>query len=204
MVDGGAFSYLDVERVPSFCLLRMSGFEVIGVVASASQIIKYTAEIIDYIRSVFDFVTGTSCQFEQHREHLEALISTVKTIRQTPLLQTSLVRDHLEVLLRQSKTLGQVLRRYTVNLPRKSFRRIWTALFVHKAEGQILRGLASLERDKSNLLLCLTSSYGIVLHEIKERIDSNLMASKDDMSANKQRGPGSLKILYTMFTPNKR
>lgn len=204
MVDGGAFSYLDVERVPSFCLLRMSGFEVIGVVASASQIIKYTAEIIDYIRSVFDFVTGTSCQFEQHREHLEALILTVKTIRQTPLLQTSLVRDHLEVLLRQSKTLGQVLRRYTVNLPRKSFRRIWTALFVHKAEGQILRGLASLERDKSNLLLCLTSSYGIVLHEIKERIDSNLMASKDDMSANKQRGPGSLKILYTMFTPNKR
>lgn len=138
----------------------MSGFEVIGVAASASQIIHYTAEIIDYIRSIFDFVTGTSCQFEQHREHLEALISTVNTIYQIPLLQTSLVRDHLEVLLGHTKTLGVVLRRYTVDLPPKSFRRIWTALFIHKAEGHILRGLASLERDKSNLLLCITSSYG--------------------------------------------
>ena len=193
--------YLGIKEGSSlFCLPNMSGFEVLGVVASASQLIRYTCEIIDYTRSVFAYMKGKSCQFQQHREHLEALVSAVEVIRQTPLLQTRLIRDHLAVLLGRTEILRTALRLYTtVDPPQKLFRVFWTALRAPTVAGQILKDLAILERDKSNLLLCITSSYGIVLHEIREKTNSGLVAVKDNMDPNGHRKASSLKILYSLF-----
>ena len=42
----------------------------------------------------------------------------------------------------------------------------------------------------------VSSSYGIVLGEIKERTNSDLVAFQDDMSSRNHQNPGSLKILY--------
>ena len=64
----------------------MSSLEVIGLIASASQLIRYTGDIIDYTRSIFVFLKGSTRRFGQRREHLEALISAVEVIRQTPSL----------------------------------------------------------------------------------------------------------------------
>lgn len=179
----------------------MSGLEVIGIIASASQLVRYVLEIIDYTGNISTLVKGTSCPFQQHKEHLETLVTAVQTIRQTPLLQTRLIKSHLDSLLDRTEVLRSHLERYTVVVPRRSLSRIWTALLAHKAEGQILKDLATLEREKSNLLLCITSSYGFILHEIKESTDSGLVATKDSMSkATQDSGLSIIPHIYTWFT----
>ena len=157
----------------------MSGLEVIGVVASASQLVRYILEIIDYTRTIWAFIKGASCPFQQHREHLESLISVIGTIRQTPFLQTRTVQTHLKALLNRTETLCATLRRYSTDLTRSTIGKIWTALQAHKAEAQILKDLASLERHKSSLLLCITSSHGLVLHQLKAKMDSDLVIVKE-------------------------
>ncbi|KAL8789035.1 MAG: hypothetical protein Q9195_007001 [Heterodermia aff. obscurata] len=157
----------------------MSGLEVIGVVASASQLMRYLFEIIDYTQSVRTFIRGASCPFQQHREHLESLISVVNSIRQAPLLQTSIIEKHLKALLNRSETLCATLRRYSLDLARSPVNKFWTALQARRAEAQILKDLASLERQKSNLLLYITTSHGIVLHAMIEKRDLSLVINKD-------------------------
>ncbi len=173
----------------------MSGFEVIGLIASASQLIRYTGEIIDYTRSIFIFLKGSTRRFSQHREHLEALILAVEAIRQTPLLQTQLIQHHLGVLLRRTENLRAVLRRYTIDLPQKLLKRFRAALSAQKAQEQILKDLSALERDKSNLLLCITSSYGVTLEKIKRTMDSKLMAPKNDAGSGWDSKSSSSRIL---------
>ena len=173
----------------------MSGIEVIGLVASASQLIRYTGDIIDYTRSIFIFLKGSTRRFGQHREHLEALILTVVVIRQTPSLQTQLIRHHLGVLLRRTENLRAVLRRYTIGVPQKLLKRFRVALSAHKAQEQILDDLSALERDKSNLLLCITSSYGVTLEEIKRKTNSRLMAPKMNTGFSRDLKSSSSRIL---------
>lgn len=174
----------------------MSGPEVIGVVASASQLVQYVVEIIDYTVKVSQFFKRLPCPFQQHKDHLETLILTVSTIGQTPFLQTHLIKAHLEALLNRTEILCSTLRDYTTVIPQNSLSKIWAALRAYRAEGQILRDLASLERDKSNLLLCLTSSYGIVLHNIKEQTMPTPAASRDTMPFGREVAEkGTLKIL---------
>ena len=143
----------------------MSGFEVIGVIASASQLVHYVLEIIDYTRKR---------PFDEYSDHLEALVSAVKVVTRTPSLQTQPIKDFLDILLRRTEILKATLELYSVNLSRKFYGKLWTALCAHRAESQILKDLATLERDKSNLLLCITSSNGAVLYGIQGRTTPNL------------------------------
>ena len=173
----------------------MSGIEVIGLIASATQLIRYTGDIIDYTQSIFIFLKGSTRRFGQHREHLEALISAVEVIRQTPSLQTQLIRHLVEVLLRRTENIRAVLRRYTIDFSQKLLKRFRTALSAHKAQEQILEDLCALRRDKSSLLLGITSSYGVTLEEIKRKTNSELMAPKIDAGSGWDSRPSSSRIL---------
>ena len=158
----------------------MSGLEVIGVVASASQLVRYILEIIDYTQTIWIFTKGASCPFQQHREHLESLISAIRTIRQTPSLQKPVIENHLKALLKITEPLCAALRRYSTDLPRSPVRKFLAALQAGKTEVQILKDLASLERQKSNLSLCISSLHGIALHQIKEKMDSGFVIVPKD------------------------
>ena len=161
----------------------MSGLEVIGVVASASQLVRYLLEIIDYTKRIWTLTKGVSCPFQQHRENLESLISAVETIRQTSFLQTHIIESHLKALLDRTQIVRATLRRYSSDT-RNSVRKIWAALTAHKAETQVLKDLASIERDKSNLLLHITSSYANVLYEIKVKMNSDAIAKESTPKAS--------------------
>ena len=147
----------------------MSGLEVIGVVASTSQLVRYILEIIDYTQTIWIFIKGASCPFQQYQEHLESLISAIRTIRQTPSLQKPVIEHHLKALLKRTETLCATLKRYSTDLPRSPVRKFWMAFKAGKTEVQILKDLDSLERQKSNLLLCISSLYGITLDQIKKK-----------------------------------
>ena len=176
----------------------MSGIEFIGAVASASQLARYTVNIITYAKDIIAFIKETSSQFQRHQETLESLISAVETIRQTPLLQTCSIRDHLALLSRRTEVLGVNLKRYTPDSQTKLYRRVWTALLAHKVEAQILQGLTDLERDKSNLILCITSFYGIVLHDIRLRTNLDFETDRKNLEMNNSRKIGLLKTFTYM------
>ena len=164
-----------------YYIREMSGIEVIGVIASASQLVRYVLDIIDYTKTVSVLIKCSSYPFQQHKQHLENLVSAVETIRQTPILQTSLIETHLQTLSRTAASLCDTLKPFSRVSQQTALGKIWTAIQAHKAEGQILKDLNILERDKSNLLLCITSSYGPILHGIQERSNSNLVIVKDTM-----------------------
>ncbi|KAG6997464.1 hypothetical protein G7Y79_00040g076290 [Physcia stellaris] len=160
----------------------MSGIEVIGVIASASQLVRYVLDIIDYTKTVSVLIKSSSCPFQHHRQHLENLVLAVETIRRTPILQTSLIETHLQTLLSRTASLRNTLKPFTRVARQTALGKIWTAIQAHKAEGQILKDLNILERDKSNLVLCITSSYGNILHDIEERTNPDLVVTKNNMA----------------------
>lgn len=160
----------------------MSGVEVIGIIASASQLVRYLLEIIDYTQTVSVLIKSASCLFQQHRQHLENLVSTVEDIRRIPCLQTSLIETHLETLLSRTASLRHTLKPFSRVSQQTALGKICTAIQARKAEGQILKDLNILERDKSNLILCITSSYGNILHGIQERTNPDLVVTKNNMS----------------------
>ena len=166
------------DSPPSF---MMSGIEVVGAIASSSQLVRYLIEIIEYTRSISNHIKESSCPFQQYRRNLESLLSTVTAIVNTPYLQTDSVRDHLDTLEARAKSLKTTLQRYPTALPQKAVKRFWTALLAQRSEAQIVRDFTALERDKSNLLLCITTSFGGVLHDINKRTNSDLMATQNNI-----------------------
>ena len=151
----------------------MSGLEVIGVVASASQLVRYISEIIHYTQSIWTFIKGASCQFQQYTEDLESLISVVRIIRQTPSLQTHTIEHHLAALLNKTEALSATLRRYSGNPIRSPVSKVLTALQAPKAEAQILKDLDSLERRTIGLLLC------IEVHKMGDKVGPDLVIAKE-------------------------
>ena len=162
----------------------MSGIEVIGVIASASQLVRYVLDIIDYTKTLSVLIKSSSCPFQHHRQHLENLVSAVETIRRTPILQTNLIKTHLQTLLNRTASLHDTLKPFSRVSQQTALGKVWTAIQAHKAEAHILKDLNILERDKSNLLLCITTSYGPILHGIQEKSNSDLVVVKDTMPEN--------------------
>lgn len=133
----------------------MSGIEVVGLMASASQLALYSIRIITCVSEIVQKVQDAPARIRQHSDQIRQLVSTAQLIEQHHLLQTVQVHAHIKAALEQAKTLSATLEQLTKDYSRGPIRRYWIVLKATK-EKEILANFDRLETEKSALLLCIS------------------------------------------------
>ena len=140
----------------------MSGIEIVGLLASAGQLVSYSIKITTSLNEIYQRVQDAPKRISQHSIQIKQLISTTKLIQQQQLLQTALVFTHINATLEQAKSLCTILEQLTQDYSRGSIRRYWKILTATK-EKEILANLDRLEKEKSALILCISVAQTDIL-----------------------------------------
>ena len=148
----------------------MSGIEIVGLVASASQLISYSIKITTCLSEIYQRVQDAPMRIRQHSDQIRQLLSTAQLVEKHHLLQTAHVHAHINATLEQAKTLSATLEQLTKDYTRGSIRRYWKILIATK-EKEILANFDRLEKEKSALLLCIsvaqTDLLGQGIHKLE-------------------------------------
>ena len=136
----------------------MSGIEIVGFVASASQLVLYSIKITTSLSEIWQRVQDAPLKVRQHLDQIRHLISTARLVEEHHLLQTAHVHTHIKATLEQAKSLSAILEQLRKDYSRGSIRRVWKILKATK-EKEILASFDRLEKEKSALLLCISVAH---------------------------------------------
>lgn len=149
----------------------MSGLEVLGGLASASQLFQYTSTLVITLYQLYRNVEHSEERYGQYKAQIDQIIQIAKLVQSLEeVLRTEIVTAHIRALLKTTESISGALEEGCVGDISKKWRRCLKAFQWHKAEEAILKGFADLERDKSCLTLCILGTYGAFI----SRIDRNV------------------------------
>ena len=143
------------SMIPEIAKGSMSGIELVGLLASASQLVSYSIKITTSLSEIYQRVQDAPLKIKQHSDQIKQLIDTAEFVQQHPLLQTEQVHIHINATLEQAKSLFTVLERLSKDYTRGSIRRYWKILMANK-EKEILANFDRLEKEKSALVLSIS------------------------------------------------
>ena len=144
----------------------MSGAEIVGILASASQLAVYSIKITNSIYEIYRRFQDAPRRIQQHVEHVTQLADTAQLIEQHRSLQTINIDRQIRTTLKQAKTLSAILDQVTSDYSNGSVRKYWKIL-KGKKEKEILANLDQLEKDKSSLHLCISLVHTDLLGDIQ-------------------------------------
>ena len=148
----------------------MSGAEIMGVLASTTQLAAYTIAITNTAREIYREVKGAPERIQQHTRQLSLLIQVAHLIESRESLQTEVISDQVRSTLQQAENLHELLQKLKEKISKSSVKRVWTALIGDKGK-EIEATFERLEREKSALLLCISLVQSDVLGEIQVKFD---------------------------------
>jgi hypothetical protein len=145
----------------------MSGLEAIGVLASTAQLAAYAVKAAVLFSDIYDRLKYAPERIEEHAHQIERLIDIIAYVRDKESLHTTLVFAQLKCTIKQAYSLRELLVKVLGQYTQPSLRlRCWKVLKGTK-ERQILAALQSLEREKTQLSLCLTAVQSEILQEVQ-------------------------------------
>lgn len=137
----------------------MSGLElitVLGVAASAIQLMDYSSKAIEAISDIYTRVKDAPSRIVQYTTQIHQIIDIGREIQENTKFQSALVESQVQHTLAEIKHLLQILtvirHDYTTGPSRK---RIWKAI-VGQKERHLLKSFERLEKEKIALILCIT------------------------------------------------
>ena len=133
----------------------MSGIEIVGLLASAGQLLSYSFKITRSLNEIYQRVQDAPKRISQLSIQIKQLINTTQLIQERQVLQTALVLTHINATLVQAESLCTILEQLTEDYSRGSIRRYWKILTATK-EKEILANFDRLEKEKSALHLCIS------------------------------------------------
>ena len=133
----------------------MAGIEIVGFLASASQLVLYSIKITACLSEICQQVKDAPLRIKQNSDQIRQLISTAQLVEKNRLLQTASVLTQTNATLKQAKTLSAILEQLTEDYSRGPIRRCWKLLTGTK-EKEILAIFDKLEKEKSALILCIS------------------------------------------------
>ncbi|KAI9795226.1 MAG: hypothetical protein M1833_007308 [Piccolia ochrophora] len=148
----------------------MSGLEIVGVVASAAQLANYCIKISVAIPELYRSVRYASERIGPLTEQIRQLIVTTELVEQHRELQTANVHYHVEATLVEAIALDTILNQASQQYSQGSVRRYWKALSANK-EKQIDQSFDKIEREKSALILSITTIHTGILCSIQGGVD---------------------------------
>ncbi|KAI0117302.1 hypothetical protein F4814DRAFT_415821 [Daldinia grandis] len=135
--------------------------EVLGAVAAAGQLVGTAVKILELIAELREFLKNAHGKCQGWLTQLTALDHAISDIRLNPTLHTNNILHIVEAMYPKVQDLGTLLPRYSPGNssgPKIRFTtRIRGALSARTVEARIIQLFQSLERDKTTLILTITT-----------------------------------------------
>ena len=151
----------------------MAGIEIVGLLASVSQLVVYSIKITTCLSEICQRVRDTSLRIAQHSDQVRQLVIIVRYIENHRLLQTVHVHAQIDATLEQAVSLSATLEQLRNDYSRGKIRRYWKTIQGGK-EKEILANFDRLEKEKSSLLLCISVVNMDLLGDIQESHKGNM------------------------------
>jgi hypothetical protein len=149
----------------------MSGFEFLGAVASAAQLVDSGTKTYWWLAEIIRRVRDSPKELQLHAKSIQQLIETARLISYHFHASPELA-EHLDSTLIEAENLRGIIQIVVLEYSQGSLRkRCWKAASGSK-ERKILSGLQKLEQEKSSLLLCLSSVNTKQLFSLQFSIDT--------------------------------
>ncbi len=161
----------------------MSGIEVVGLLASASQLVVYSIKITTSLSEICQRIQDAPLRISQHSDQIRHLVSAAQLVQQHHLLQTAHVHAQINATLEQAKSLSEILEQLTIDYTHGSIRRYWKILKASK-EKQILANFDRLEKEKSALILCISVVHTDLLGKIPGIYKETMAGTKKESWIN--------------------
>lgn len=151
-------------------IVRMA--EVLGVLASASQLVQYAVKISAALSAVHNRVRGAP-KLAKYIAQLEELKDASILIQQSPNIQTTQILRYIESAVNDCENLLHLIDRLLRDYTQGSLsRRYYKAARGGKVEAQIEDGFKRLEQTKTSLIFCIgvanTERLSIIQHGVGE------------------------------------
>ncbi|KAL0262840.1 hypothetical protein SLS55_001814 [Diplodia seriata] len=148
----------------------MSGVEVFGATASASQIFSNIWSISKLIQKVIDEVKEAPRRIKYQENSLLFLLSIIELLKRSVVSCTEDIQPYLRTTEQDIESLRSTLAKNSRYLQSQSIAKFWRAFRIIQAEERIRSAFKSLEADKENLTLYLVWKNGITLQEVYETV----------------------------------
>src|SRR2546421_3656951 len=129
----------------------MTGVEVLGALAAASQLTEQGLKISIFVSDLYTKVRDAPESIRQQSVQVKQLIDIARLIKHNPPLQTALVESILRNCVGEAEKLQEILGKISTAAGDGRVRKLWKALDGVTKEKKILTLFASLEREKSSL-----------------------------------------------------
>ena len=143
---------------------------MIGAIASISQLVLYIKNVASDISALRRELRDAPSRIQQHTDDLASLKSIIDFITDDCRFQTRIVETHLNLILKRISNLRTILGNNLELVKQQSTKKFWKAAHINKGEEQILKSFAALEKDKSNLLLCITGINSEILQHLHQSV----------------------------------
>ncbi|KAE8441091.1 hypothetical protein EG329_005886 [Mollisiaceae sp. DMI_Dod_QoI] len=147
----------------------MSGVEALGVAASAIQLADFGLRISNTLLEVFDRLHEYPARLHSYVDEIKKLIETAHLVEENSGLQTPTVHAHIKTTLAAAIELQTTLERLAGGYSQKSRTYRCLQIVVKGAfeEKQLIARFESLERQKSDLIFCISVVHSDAIAEIQ-------------------------------------
>ena len=153
----------------------MSGVEIVGLLASVSQLAGHALNIYSSISDIYHKIQNAPRVIQEHAGHIRQLINTAELICEHKLLQTDCINSQIISTLDQARLLSAILEKVKKDyLHGHLVRRYWKILKGDR-EREILASLKRLEQERSALLLCISIAHTDLLGTIQDSVAPSIV-----------------------------
>lgn len=134
--------------------------EVVGSIASITQLLRYALSLIATISSIYKNIQGGPALQHQRLKQLERLFCTVQTLNETSALNKASTKEHLTAIVVRIQDLRVLLDRLAAHQTGRPIKKYLKALVKENREqNRILEVFIDLEKEKSALLLSIAETH---------------------------------------------
>lgn len=133
----------------------MSGLEVLGALAAASQLVEQGLKIALFLSELYKKVQDAPESIRKQAVQIEQLVDICRLIESNRSLQTAAVASILRTCLLEVGNLQDILRKISVAAHDGKAKQLWKAIDGATREKKINTLFGKIEQQKSSLTLCI-------------------------------------------------
>ena len=133
----------------------MSGLEVLGALAAASQLVEQGLKITIFISGLYKKIQGAPESIRKQVIQIEQLVDVSRLIEKNQSLQTGEITSILKECLVEVNHLRDILSKITLEVGDGKVKQLWKAIDGVMKEKKINALFEELEQQKSSLTLCI-------------------------------------------------
>ncbi|TAQ91396.1 hypothetical protein B7494_g350 [Chlorociboria aeruginascens] len=145
----------------------MSVAAVLGVMASAAQLVVYGTGILAFLADLYDRVRDVPAPYCEYELQLKLLVNISRAIEQNPALRIPGVQAYLDAILVEVRTLQSIL--CSPASGSAGTRKLW-GLITGREQRKIFEHLGSLHRNNTGLLLCISTANTSQLSSMQDNM----------------------------------